>query len=81
MIQFYIAVFVATFFSLPFLPYLTAQAWVTYRNMPAHRIHDSGWKLAFALGWGMWTVIFVILMLWSALGIKDSIFSHLGYLC
>lgn len=81
MIQFYATVFVATLFSLPFMPFLVAQAWVNYRTAPAHLVHDRGWKLSYVLNWGMWTIIFVILMLWSALGLKDAIFSHFGYLC
>jgi hypothetical protein len=80
MIDFYTTVFAVTFCSLLLMPYLIALAYIRYSEIPKHHILDRGMKLWSVIAWSMWTVISVIVMLWSALALTNNIFSRLGFL-
>lgn len=81
MIGFYIVTLMLSTFVLFFSPYIAASQYEMYSTTPGAHVTERSIRLASAIRWGVITVICTVTVLYSAWGLKDSIFSKLGYLC
>ena len=81
MLGFYILLVMVTGFVLFFTPYFISSAYCQYKTTPKHHVTDLSITLGSFIRWIVVTVILVVAFLYGAWGIKDAVFSKLGYLC
>lgn len=81
MLGFYILSAMVTAFVLFFAPFISATRYEQYHSTNPLHLTDRSRQLAEAIRWGVVTVICTVIFLYSAWGIKEAIFSKLGYLC
>lgn len=81
MIGFYSLIVLATGFCLFFTPYFISTSYCSYRTEPKHHVTDRALSLGEVIRWSIITVILTVAFLYGVWGLKDAIFSKLGYLC
>lgn len=81
MILIYSIILVSSGLVLLLSPYIVATQYELYSTTPVHHVTDRCKHLGSSIRWAMITVICTAIFLYSAWGIKDAVFSKLGYLC
>lgn len=81
MIPIYVITLLSSSLVLLLSPYIVATQYELYSTTPVHHVTDRCKHLGSSIRWGVITVICTVIFLYSAWGIKDSIFSYYGYLC